>query len=171
MQVRATDMMNVLLYVLIAFAVVSIPISYFLERKYGFGKRVKLFHMLCAVVGAVIILADSLLCFKLASSLRTPGVGDWAKDFFFGYLWTMLPIVLVITVLVAVSAAINHSMKRVRIALTALLPVSAVLVTLFVATLASGGEFPVDTYIRWLAPGLGLLSHIVPLCERNKKSD
>ncbi len=98
-------------------------------------------------------------------------MGDWAKDFFFGYLWAALPAVLVITALIAVSAAINHSMKRIRTALTVLLPVAAVLATLFVAEFASGGEFPVDTYIRWLAPGLGLLPHIVSLCERNKKSD
>ncbi len=162
--------MNFIVGLFTGLAAVSLPVTYLLEHKYGCGKKARLFHGICAAAGALIVAADSLLCYRLASTLRTPYVGDWAKDFFFGYLWTALPAVLVITGLLAAAAAIDHPMRRIRMAVTILLPLIVTAATLFVASLASGGQFAVDLYIRALAPGLGFLPHLVPLCERGKKS-
>ena len=163
--------MSVVMGMLTAFAAVSLPLSYLIERKYGRGRKARLFHLICVICGAVIVLADSLLCHHLASNLRTPYVGDWAKDFFFGYLSAALPAVLVITGVLSIAAAIDHPMRRIRMTLAILLPIVTIAVTQTVAFLASDGQFAVDVYIRALAPGLGLLPHAVPLCERRKKTD
>ena len=162
--------MNVLIGIITAFAAVSMPVSYHAEWKYGFGRRARLTHGICAVMG-IISLAVVYLLFKWKVGSASGDVGYWANDFFFGYLWTALPAVLVITGLLSLAAAIRHPMKRIRMTLTVLLSVAVILATLFVAFLASDGQFAVDVYIRALAPGLGLLPHAVPLCERRKNSD
>lgn len=161
-------MINVILFVLIVFAVLSYPISYLFERIHGFGKKARLFHIICAVSGMAVLVSDAILCFTSADSLKND-VGEWAKDFFIGYLMTLLPVMVFLIAVLAVSTVIDHSMKTIRTVLTMLLPLISVLLTLFVAETASGGQFSVDIYIRWLAPGLALIVHTVPVFSRTMK--
>lgn len=170
MQVRATDMMSVLLYVLTALAAVSMPVLYLLEWKYGRGKWSKAVHLILAMAGFVLLLLDVIL-FDAKVESAADNVRTWAGDFFHGYANVAVPAVLWFTGILAVANLIDHKMRRIRMALMIIFPVIMIAATFFVASLASDGQFAVDLYIRWLAPGLGLLPHIVPLCERRKKSD
>lgn len=162
--------MNALLVILTAFAALSIPAGYLLEGKFGRGKRSKAVHLVLAVAGFVLLMLDVIL-FDAKVGSASDNVRAWAEDFFHGYANTAVPVTLWFTGILAVANLIDHKMRRIRMTLMIIYPVLVIAVTEFVALLASDGQFAVDFYIRALAPGLGLLPHIVPLCERRKKSD
>ena len=150
--------MNILLAALIIAVILSFPISLAAEKKYGFGKRAALFHLLASAVGALEIVGVCLIFHRMTGAADS-GVKSWAEDFFFGYLKMSLPAVILLCAVLAVSAAVDHQMRRTRTALFMLVPAAAVILTLISARLAVGGQFPADRYIRWLAPGIALLVH------------
>ena len=162
--------MNTLVTIAAVVAVLTLPVMYLAEWKLGSKRWMKVLHAVFAVGGVLTVTLDSLLLNKLASELRTPDLGGWIKDFYFGYLWMALPVVLVITALLCLAAAIRHPMVRVRGTLTVLLPVAAVLTAFAVALLSENSDFAVDVYIRTLGVGMALLPHAVPLCERYAKN-
>ncbi len=161
--------MEIVIKILTVLAAVSLPVMYLIEWKYGFGKRARLIHCICAVFGIVSVVAVCLLFnWKVASA--EDGIRGWATDFFFSYFYPALITTIIITVLLGLAAAVRHPMRRIRMSIAMLLPVVVIATAVFWAVLASDGYFAVDLYIRALAPGLALLPHVVPLCEREKKS-
>ena len=159
--------MNILLAALIITVTLSFPVSVAAEKKYGFGKRASLFHLLAASAGALEIAGVCLIFYRMVGTADS-GVRSWAEDFFVGYLKTSLPVVIFLCAVLAVSAALDHQMRRTRTALFMLVPAAAVILTLISAKLASGGQFPADIYIRWLAPGIALLVHSAQAFTKRK---
>lgn len=169
MPVPVTDMIpDLIIKIITAIAAVSLPIMYLAEWKYGFGKRERLIHGICAIIGIVSLVTVYLL-FKWKIGSVSGDVRGWAEDFFFSYYNPAFIVTVALSILLGFAAAIDHPMRKIRMSVTILLPVVMILLTMFVASLAGEGQFAVDFYIRALAPGLGLVAHVVPLCERNKK--
>lgn len=163
--------MGVLVKIIAAVSVMSLPVMYLIEWKLGSKRWMKIFHGVFAVGGALTVVLNSLLLHELASNFRTPDLGGWVKDFYFGYLWTALPTVLVITALLCLAAAIRHPMVNIRKTLAILLPVAALLTAFAVSFFAKNDSFAVDIYIKTLGIGMALLPHAVPLCERRTKKE
>lgn len=162
--------MNAVVSVLAVLAVLSLPATCILEGKCGRGKKAKLIHGILAAAG-VLSLGAVYLLFTWKIGSAAGDVRGWAEDFFFSYFRSSVILTACLSGLFALAAAINHPMRRIRTVLAVLLSLIAFLASYFVAFLASEGQFAVDLYIRALSPGLGLLPHAVPLCERRKKSD
>ena len=159
-------MNGVILVILAVFAVVSLPVMYMTEWKIGGKRWMKILHAVFVVGGVLTVALNSLLLHELASNFRTPDLGNWIKDFYFGYMGMALPAVVVITVLLCLAAAIRHPMVRVRKTLAVPVSVVAVLTAFAVAVLSANDDFAVDVYIRTLGVGMALLPHVVSLCER-----
>ena len=102
----------------------------------------------------------------LYNYMNRPG---WAEDFFYSCFTPITVAVSSISALLSVAAAIRHPMRRIRMTIAMLIPIAVIAATLFMAYLATGGYFAVDVYIRGAAPGLALIPHAVPLCERTEK--
>ncbi len=167
MQVRVTDMKETLVIIATVFAAVSFPAVLFIGWKFRLGKRMRLYHGICAATGAL-VLATVCILFAVKVRSASGNVRGWAEDFFYPYFTGAVVTDAVLTGLFCLAAAIGHQMKRMRRAVTVLLPYVMIGVTLFVGDLASDGRFAVDFYIKALAPGLGLLPHAVMLCEKDK---
>lgn len=162
--------MNVLLVIIAVFAVLTVPALYLAEWRLGSSRWIKVVRGVLAAGGALTVLLDSLLLNHLASNFRTPYLGDWVKDFYFGYMWASLPWVLVLTGLLCLAAAIRHPMAKIRRFLAVLVSLAAVLTAFAVAFFAVNDDFAVDLYIKVLGIGMALLPHAVSLCERGEKT-
>lgn len=150
-------------------AAVSLPVMYIIERKCGLTKRMKRVHGILFGLGLLSLIVVCIL-FKWKVSSTTEDIGGWADDFFFSCFTPSLVCGGVITGILCGAAAIRHNMKRMRMTIAILLPWVLIAVTLFMAFLGENGYFAVDFYVRATAPGLALLTHAVPMCERAKKS-
>lgn len=170
MRVPETDMMDIAVNAFIIFAAVSLPVMYLTERKYSFPKKLRIIHAVCAVLG-ILSLAAVFLLFRWRVAAAVGDVRGWACDFFYHYFTSAVVFDTVLSALLCVAAAIGHPMSRIRMSVAILLPWVMIAVTLFVSFLASDGQFAADFYIKALAPGLGLLPHAVPMCERREKSE
>ena len=162
--------MSVIVSILTVLAVLSLPVMYIAEHKLRVARKMRPVHGIIFGSGVLmLVLVYILFNWKVKSA-----AGDvrlWAEDFFMSYFSPAIVTTSVLTALFASAAFIGHKMRRTRMILAALLPFVMTSMTFFVVFLASDGEFAVDFYIRALAPGLALLPHLVPLCERRKKSD
>ena len=161
-------MVSLIITFLTVFAAVSVPVSILWESRYGFGKKARLFHGICAALGIVMSFAVYFL-FKWKVGSAAGDVRGWAEDFFFEYFNPAFISVVVLSAILGLAAAIDHPMRRIRKGVAALLPIAVILTTVFVAFLSENGQFAVDFYIRALAPGLGLIAHISLLPERKKQ--
>ena len=162
--------MNTFVVIAAVVAVLSLPVMYLIEWRFGNKRWMKGIHVVSTAVGVLITVLNSLLLNELASNFRTPYLGDWVKDFYFGYMWAALPAVLVVTILLCLAAAIRHPMIKIRKILTVLVSVAAVVTAFGVAFFSENEDFAVDFYIRILGIGMSLIPHAVSLCERNSKN-
>lgn len=152
--------------VLSGLAAVSLPVMYSVERKCD-SKKLKKIHGILFAAG-ILYLAALCIIFGVKVSSAAVGIEGWAKDFFYSCFTPVTVAVGVTVALLCAAAAIRHPMRRIRMAIAMLIPLAVIAATLFMAHLAEGGYFAVDVYIRGAAPGLMLLPHAVPLCERLK---
>ena len=153
--------------VLTGLAAVSLPVMYAAERKYG-SRKLRRIHGIMLLAG-ILYLAALCIVFGVKVSSAAEGIAGWAEDFFCSCFTPITVAVSSISALLSVAAAIRHPMRRIRMTIAMLIPIAVIAATLFMAYLATGGYFAVDVYIRGAAPGLALIPHAVPLCERTEK--
>lgn len=149
--------------------IATLPLTKYLERKRESAKMWRILRLGAALLGVIGVIAVSVRFAGVTVNYPTD-TAEWARDFYFGYLKTFLTGYLIILVLLCIARLIDHPMRRTVSVLEVLLPIAALMSTVFVASMASG-EIAVDGFIHATAPAVILMAHLSGVfCKKDQKN-